>query len=176
MKILSYNPGHDGAFAYIEDGRLVFSIEAEKSSKYRHSLLSVPDVFDTLAELHAAPDVLCKGGWWPGDSPRGGDRVAEYRGSDHDRVIVSKKRLLGKTIDFFSSSHERSHLLCAFGMSILVATRHNPVIKEFDTRRIAAGKTKKVALTACIQKLVTIQNAMLKKNEAWDPLYHRHAS
>ncbi|HFT5240793.1 TPA: carbamoyltransferase C-terminal domain-containing protein [Yersinia enterocolitica] len=119
MKILSYNPGHDGAFAYVEDGRLVFSIEAEKSSKYRHSLLSVPDVFDALAELHAVPDVLCKGGWWPGDSPRGGETVAEYRGSDHNRVIVSKKRLLGKTIDFFSSSHERSHLLCAFGMSNL---------------------------------------------------------
>ncbi|MCS6232176.1 proline dehydrogenase [Shewanella baltica] len=119
MKILSYNPGHDGAFAYVEDGRLVFSIEAEKSSKYRHSSISVPDTFDALAELHDIPDVLCKGGWWPGDSPRRGETVAEYRGSDHNQVIVSKKQLLGKTIDLFSSSHERSHLLCAFGMSNL---------------------------------------------------------
>jgi len=115
MKILSYNPGHDGAFAYVEEGRLVFSIEAEKSSKYRHSSLSVPDAFDALAELHSAPDVLCEGGWWPGDSPRGGEVAADYRGSD--QLIVSKRRFLGKTIDFFSSSHERSHLLCAFGMS-----------------------------------------------------------
>ncbi|CEO91700.1 putative NodU family carbamoyl transferase [Sinorhizobium fredii] len=115
MKILSYNPGHDGAFAYVEEGRLVFSIEAEKSSKYRHSSLSVLDAFDALAELHAVPDVLCEGGWWPGDSPRVGEAAADYRGSD--QVIVSKKRFLGKTIDFFSSSHERSHLLCAFGMS-----------------------------------------------------------
>ncbi len=119
MKILSYNPGHDGAFAYVENGRLGFSIEAEKSSKYRHSTLSVPDAFDALGELPAVPDVLCKGGWWPGDSAHGGNTVAEYRGSDHDQVIVSKKHLLGKTIDFFSSSHERSHLLCAFGMSNL---------------------------------------------------------
>ncbi len=119
MKILSYNPGHDGAFAYVEDGRLVFSIEAEKSSKYRHSSLSVPDAFDALAELHAVPDVLCKGGWWPGDFPSEGQAVADYRGTDHDQVIVGKKHLLGKTIDFFSSSHERSHLLCAFGMSNL---------------------------------------------------------
>jgi hypothetical protein len=37
MKILSYNPGHDGAFAYVEDGHLVFSIEAEKSSKGRNA-------------------------------------------------------------------------------------------------------------------------------------------
>jgi len=121
MKILSYNPGHDGAFAYVEDGCLVFSIEAEKSSKYRHSSISVPDAFDAIAQLNAVPDVLCQGGWWSGDSPRAGEgeAVADYHGSDHGQVIVSKKRFLGKTIDFFSSSHERSHLLCAFGMSNL---------------------------------------------------------
>ena len=119
MKILSYNPGHDGAFSYLEDGHLVFSIEAEKSSKYRHSSLSLPDVFDTLAELQAAPDVLCKGGWWPGESPHGGEAAAEYHGSDYQQVIVGKKYFLGNAIDFFSSSHERSHLLCAFGMSNL---------------------------------------------------------
>ncbi|MCZ7560488.1 MAG: proline dehydrogenase [Candidatus Methylomirabilota bacterium] len=119
MKILSYNPGHDGAFAYVEDGRLVFSIEAEKSSRYRHSSLTVPDAFDALAELQAVPDVLCRGGWWPGDSPRGQHAVADYRGGHNDHIVVSKKLLLGKTVDFFSSSHERSHLLCAFGMSNL---------------------------------------------------------
>jgi predicted NodU family carbamoyl transferase len=119
MKILSYNPGHDGAFAYLDDGRLVFSIEAEKGSKYRHSSLSVPDVFDVLNEVQTIPDVLCRGGWWPGDSPRRQDAVAGYRGSHHDQTHVSKTRLLGKAVDFFSSSHERSHLLCAFGLSSL---------------------------------------------------------
>lgn len=64
----------------------------------------------------------------------------------------------------------------ALYMSALVGTRHNPVIKEFYTRLVAAGKPKKVALTACIRKLLTILNAMLKNNEAWDPLYHQHAS
>jgi carbamoyltransferase/hydroxymethyl cephem carbamoyltransferase len=119
LRILAYNPGHDGAFAYVEDGRLVFSIEAEKGSRYRHSSLSVPDAFDTLAELPAAPDVLCKGGWWPGDAARDGELMADYRGSDPDQVIFGKRSFLGRTIDFFSSSHERSHLLCAFGMSDL---------------------------------------------------------
>ena len=119
MRILSYNPGHDGAFAYVEDGRLVFSIEAEKGSRYRHSSLSVPDVFDAFAEMQTVPDVLCRGGWWPGDSPRGREAVADYRGGLHDQVVVSKKRLFGETVEFFSSSHERSHLLCAFGMSNL---------------------------------------------------------
>ncbi|MEJ7925757.1 carbamoyltransferase C-terminal domain-containing protein [Sphingobium sp. AN641] len=119
MRILSYNPGHDGAFAYIEDGRLVFSVEAEKGSRYRHSSLSVTDAFGALTELPTVPDVLCKGGWWPGDAPRDGELMAEYRGSDREQVIFGKRPFLGKTIDFFSSSHERSHLLCAFGMSEL---------------------------------------------------------
>ena len=70
MKILSFNPGHDGAFAYLENGHLVASIEAEKQSRYRHSPLSVPDVFSVLGELKEAPDVLCRGGWWPSDMHR----------------------------------------------------------------------------------------------------------
>jgi len=37
VKILSYNPGHDGAVAFIEDFRLQFSLEAEKDSNYRYS-------------------------------------------------------------------------------------------------------------------------------------------
>ncbi len=41
MIILSYNPGHDGAFAYLEDGQLVASVESEKNSRYRYSPLAV---------------------------------------------------------------------------------------------------------------------------------------
>ena len=48
MIVMSYNPAHDGAFAYLEDGQLVASIEAEKNSRYRHSPLSVPDVLSVL--------------------------------------------------------------------------------------------------------------------------------
>ena len=68
MNILSYNPGHDGAFAYLEDAHLVASVEAEKDSHYRHAPLSVPDVFGVLGEFREIPDVLCRGGWWPGDA------------------------------------------------------------------------------------------------------------
>lgn len=70
----------------------------------------------------------------------------------------------------------RASVRTALYMSALVGTRHNPVIKAFYTRLVAAGKPKKVALTACIRKLLTILNAMLKNNEVWDPLYHQHAS
>lgn len=118
MKILSFNPGHDGAFAYLDDGRLVVSSEAEKNSHYRHSPVSIPDVFNILGELNEAPDVLCRGGWWPSDAPRSEQAVvAEYRGFGESDIIVGPQRLFGKTIRYFSSPHERSHLLCAFGMS-----------------------------------------------------------
>ena len=120
MNILSYNPGHDGAFAYLEDGHLVVSIEAEKHSHYRHSPLSVPDVFSVLGELNEVPDVLCRSGWWPSDTHLSEQQVlAGYHGVRNSDIVVGQKRLLGKTVEYFSSSHERSHLLCAFGMSNL---------------------------------------------------------
>lgn len=118
MTVLSYNPAHDGGFAYLEDAQLVVAIEAEKNSHYRHSPLSVSDVFDVLGELKAPPDVLCRGGWWPSDTPLSEQRdLAGYHGLDKSDIVVGKRRLLGKTVEYFSSSHERSHLLCAFGMS-----------------------------------------------------------
>ncbi|WP_040577306.1 carbamoyltransferase C-terminal domain-containing protein [Methylopila sp. M107] len=119
MKILSFNPGHDGAFAYLEDRRLVFSFEAEKSSNYRHSPINVPDAFEALAELQEIPDVLCRGGWWPGSAPHGREAMSTYHGHSSDELIVGKRSFLGKEVEYFSSSHERSHLLCAFGMSEL---------------------------------------------------------
>lgn len=52
-------------------------------------------------------------------------------------------------------------------MAALVATRHNPVIKAFYDRLLRAGKPKKVALTACMHKLLTIMNAMVKHGTPW---------
>jgi predicted NodU family carbamoyl transferase len=120
MIILSYNPGHDGAFAYVQDGHLVASVEAEKNAHYRHSSLSVPDVFSVLSELKEIPDVLCRGGWWPSETHLSEQRdLAGYHGVRNREIVVGKRRLLGKTVEYFSSSHERSHLFCAFGMSDL---------------------------------------------------------
>jgi predicted NodU family carbamoyl transferase len=120
MKVLSYNPGHDGAFAYLEDAHLVSSIEAEKHSHYRHSPLSVPDVFSVLGELKEIPDVLCRGGWWPsGTHLSEQPSLAGYHGVLKSDIVIGQTSLLGKTVEYFSSSHERSHLLCAFGMSNL---------------------------------------------------------
>lgn len=56
-------------------------------------------------------------------------------------------------------------------MATLVATRCNPVIRACYTRLRAAGKAKKVALVACMRKLLTILNAMLKHRRPWCPVH-----
>lgn len=57
----------------------------------------------------------------------------------------------------------------ALYMAALVASRHNPVIREFYQRLRLAGKPAKVALTACMRKLLVILNAMLKNRTYWNP-------
>lgn len=61
----------------------------------------------------------------------------------------------------------RSRVRAALYMGALVASRHNPVIRDFYQRLLAAGKPKKVALVACMRKLLVILNAMLKHRTAW---------
>jgi predicted NodU family carbamoyl transferase len=120
VNIVSFNPGHDGAIVYVRDGRLVFSIEAEKDSNYRYSPVSSHDVFNVLGELEERPDVICTGGWWPREAQLLGSLShVGYRGVAESEVVVDQRRFLGRPVRYFSSSHERSHLLCAFGMSDL---------------------------------------------------------
>lgn len=54
-------------------------------------------------------------------------------------------------------------------MATLAAIRHNQTIRDFHRRLIAAGKAKKVAITACMRKLLTILNAMLRDKKPWQP-------
>ena len=63
----------------------------------------------------------------------------------------------------------RAQVRAALYMASLVATRFNPVIKAFYHRLLSAGKPKKVALVACMRKLLTILNAMLKHRSPWQP-------
>ncbi|HET8628892.1 MAG TPA: IS110 family transposase [Thermomicrobiales bacterium] len=61
----------------------------------------------------------------------------------------------------------RAQVRGALYMAALVATRCNPAIRAFYARLCAAGKPKKVALTACMRKLLTILNAMLQHHTPW---------
>lgn len=60
-------------------------------------------------------------------------------------------------------------------MGTLSAIRHNPVIRAFYERLIAVGKAPKVALVACMRKLLTILNRMLKDDTAWNPAFAHNA-
>ena len=60
----------------------------------------------------------------------------------------------------------------ALYMAALVASRHNPVIREFYQRLRQAGKPAKVALTACMRKILVILNAMLKNRTYFNPQLH----
>ena len=63
----------------------------------------------------------------------------------------------------------RSGVRAALYMGALVATRCNPAVKVFYERLLAAGKPKKVALVACMRKLLVILNAMLRNRTPWRP-------
>ena len=64
----------------------------------------------------------------------------------------------------------RARVRAALYMGALVAARYNPVIRDFYQRLLAAGKPKKLALTACMRKLLVILNSMLRHRSAWcDP-------
>lgn len=63
----------------------------------------------------------------------------------------------------------RAHVRRILYMSAVASIRCNPVIRDFYQRLRAQGKPAKVALTACMRKLLTIMNAMLKHHAEWSP-------
>jgi transposase len=63
----------------------------------------------------------------------------------------------------------RSGVRAALYMGALAATRFNPAVKAFYGRLLATGKPKKVALVACMRKLLLILNAMLRNRTPWRP-------
>jgi transposase len=63
----------------------------------------------------------------------------------------------------------RARVRAALYMAALTATRYNPIIKAFYRRLCGAGKARKVALTACMRKLLIILNSMVKQQQTWAP-------
>ena len=64
----------------------------------------------------------------------------------------------------------RARVRASLYMGALVASRYNPVISAFYQRLLAAGKPKKLALTACMRKLLVILNSMLRHRSTWRDL------
>jgi predicted NodU family carbamoyl transferase len=117
MKILAFKPGHDGSIAILENGNLMLSLEAEKNSFERHESLTSEIVLGALSKINDIPDVIAVGGWLKGSgSPISeSDIGAGYIGIN--RIIDEYSYFCGKKVKKFSSSHERSHILCSYGMS-----------------------------------------------------------
>jgi transposase len=69
----------------------------------------------------------------------------------------------------------RANVRSALYMAALSAVRHDPTIKAFYQRLLAAGKPKKVALTACMHKLLTIINAVIRSGLPYQPSYPQAA-
>ena len=70
----------------------------------------------------------------------------------------------------------RANVRSALYMACLSATRYDPTIKAFYERLVAANKPKKVALTACMHKLLTIINAVIKSGKPWQASYQQPAN
>lgn len=114
VRVLSLKPGHDGTIAFVSDGELVFSVEAEKDSYPRYGNVTGQLVAEALELAPEMPDVLAVGGWHkvlPGYDTHIG---AGYFGLD--KMVTRPGRVFGKPITMFSSSHERSHLFMAAAM------------------------------------------------------------
>jgi transposase len=65
----------------------------------------------------------------------------------------------------------RAPVRAALYMAALVGTRFNPVLRALYQRLVKAGKPKKVALVACMHKLLVILNALIRHQARWDPHY-----
>lgn len=68
----------------------------------------------------------------------------------------------------------RAHVRCASYMAVITAIRCNPVIKAFYQRLLSTGKPKKLAITACMRKLLTSLNCILPTNTTWSPVLASH--
>ena len=140
------------------DGDLDEAIEASTTFKENEALLkSVPGVGPILARTLLA-------------------ELPELGEITHKRLCV----LVGVAPFNRDSGHSRGKrevwggraaVRAALYMGALVATRHNPILKEFCERLLAAGKPKKVALVACMRKLLTILSAMMRDGVPWSPIH-----
>ncbi|UWQ81900.1 3-hydroxymethylcephem carbamoyltransferase (plasmid) [Leisingera sp. S132] len=119
MKILSFKSGHDGTVAGADAarGQLLFSYEAEKDSHPRAAPVT-PDTFiDAGLWFRELPDVLALSGWSGTGSTHATASGAGYFGTGPGSERIGKKTFFGKTLDYYSSTHERAHIWSAYALS-----------------------------------------------------------
>ena len=136
------------------DTQIQHLMQAVPEFRQRLSLLvSVPGVGETTAAaLMADLPELGK------LNRRQAARLAGLAPINRDSGTLRGKRMTGGG---------RADIRKGLFMATLVATKHNPIIREFYRQLIARGKAKMTALTACMRKLLLILNAIIKYNTPW---------
>ncbi len=117
MRVFAYKPGHDGHVALIDDGRLVFSIEAEKDSGPRYAPVTNELLFHGLAKAGGPIDVIATSGWMKSFRPMADPIGSGYFGADAIGNTDVASQIAGNAVRHFSSSHERSHIVGSYAMS-----------------------------------------------------------
>lgn len=115
MLVMAVKPGHDGSIAVVKDRELLLSLESEKDSFPRHSALVPDTVFHVAERVGELPDVVALGGWRTQGSSGQKELGAGYHGVADP--IRRSTRFFGKDVEYFSSSHVRSHIWMAAGMA-----------------------------------------------------------
>jgi hydroxymethyl cephem carbamoyltransferase len=115
MRILAFNAGHDGAAVFVHDGSLVFSYESEQNGFRRHATLTASTVVNGLAGIDELPEIIAVSGWVKGSDWRAVE--AGYFGVARGDVLIRPTAIAGRPATYFSSTHEKSHLFAAYGLS-----------------------------------------------------------
>jgi hydroxymethyl cephem carbamoyltransferase len=113
MLTMAIKPGHDGSIAVVEDGRLLWCLESEKDTFPRYTQLTPSTLLAVAERLDRIPDVVALGGWWV---PRAGGRIGAGYSGEH-AAEQGRMQFFGRDVSYFTSSHERSHLMMALGMA-----------------------------------------------------------
>lgn len=117
MLILSIKEGHDGGIAAIEDGTLLFALEAEKDNYPRYERVTGELMARAAGMLDRTPDVVALGGWIKGEHAVEPPSRTGYFGVGPRSVWDEAGKFFGKDVRYFSSTHERSHIYSSLGMT-----------------------------------------------------------
>lgn len=113
--ILGVNPGHDGAIVAVRDGTLLLSVEAEHNSQPRHLPANAYLLLEAMQEIGQVPDVIATSGWDSGFPFQSAS--TPYSGIADQLTKLKEGAVFGHKAIFFESTHERSHIFGAYGMS-----------------------------------------------------------
>ena len=109
MRVVAAHAQHDASIAVVDDGCLVRHVEIQKDSGRRYA--SMPDgrLADFIGRLDRPPAIFASGGWH--------GRTGGYMGHDESSIMTRSADAHGHLLQQFATSHLRSHIFCAYGLS-----------------------------------------------------------